>query len=87
MIYYDDFVCDFNGSVNELFDFIGLVVQDDVYNWHELPHHDSVGKLIYNLKYKDEPVRKQTSFNKLPSDIEKFLMNLPHYKLWLGRAI
>ena len=87
LVYYDDFVNNFDLGVEEIFDFLDLPMSESVRLWHKLPHYDSKGNKVMNLKYKDKPVSAHESNETLPKSVQDHLNGLVHYQLWEKREI
>ncbi|HPS51756.1 MAG TPA: sulfotransferase [Bacteroidales bacterium] len=87
LIYYEDFCSNFTDQVSQLFLFLGLPLVDDVFHWHEKPHHNGQGKLEKNLKYPDVPVEiKQIS--QIPPDIYEAIEKTgKHFNLYKNRQL
>lgn len=87
LVYYDDFVRRVQESRESLFDFLGLDVTEEVVNWHLYPSHDATGKLVMDLKYRNEPVSPKGGTESLPTAVMRSLDGMVHYRLWQERAL
>lgn len=87
IVYYDDFVENFNRGVDRIFSFLPLDRTPEIDIWDSLPHHDSQGVLKLNLKYRDRPVN---SFSKIATPFKKddvrALLGI-HYDLWKRHSL
>jgi hypothetical protein len=87
LIYYEDFCSDFEQQTHDIFNFLEIEFSQRVLDWYKYPHHDSMGRLTRNLKYRDVPVFKQirTKYPKKISDILK--SEQYNFQLWEKRKI
>lgn len=90
LVYYDDFVLNFNEESKLLFNKLEIPYSDEVNTWEEIPHLDKDGLLRNNLKYKDRKV--MLSNYKIDDEIKlKIREALSKYEytlnLWENRAI
>ena len=56
LLYYDDLCVDEQNSLEILFRFLDLPLDDQVRNWHKIPHHNAQGYLEQDLKYPDRQI-------------------------------
>ncbi len=88
LIYYEDFCSDFNQQVNLLFSFLGLPVTREVYDWHQLPHHNAEGELEVNLKYPDCVIELMQNKYCYPNELIEIIESVSgEFERWEERSL
>ena len=90
LVYYDDLIENFEIQITKLFYSIGIEINERVFNWYNLPHHDDRGSLKKKLKYVDQAVgSKTTTDSSVLKDEFPYLFNKlsPFIELWEKREL
>ncbi len=89
LIYYEDFCRDFESQSRSVFHFLKIDFTEAVLRWFELPHHDSEGRLVKDLKYKDREVYVNPPQDvEIPDDLNKAMEQIRwQYRLWESREL
>ena len=81
LIYYDDFILNFETQVQKLFSFLDIRFNNQILEWYNIPHHDNVGNSVIDLKYKDRNIYSDPRNN---IDLPKELLDATkQYNFWI----
>jgi hypothetical protein len=89
LVYYEDFCQKFETQIREIFKFLEIDFSEKVLRWFDFPHHDRIGKLVRDLKYRDEDVTDpQESSGEIPQELNLALQGIKwQYGLWKSRRL
>jgi hypothetical protein len=87
-VYYEDICRDFDIQARQIFSFLEIPFSDQVLRWHELPHHNANGELVYDLKYEDREIFVAPEIEAYPDELEEAFPAIHwHYELWKKRKL